>query len=385
MRTLHVIASANPKGGGPIEGLRRLNTALDGLDHTIEVLSLDAPGSPFLAELTPLCVHAIGSGKPGYGYTPNLKPWLEAHAGEYDAVFIRGLWQYSSYGTWQVMSHKKTPYFVFPHGMLDPWFKRTYPLKHLKKSLYWPWADYRVLRDARAVLFTCEDEKLLARESFKLYRCNEVVVRYGTSAPSGNPEAQRALFLKRYPELTGKRLVLYLSRIHEKKGCDLLIDAFAACASQTPDLRLVMAGPDQTGLQATLEEQAKRLGVADRITWTGMLSGDLKYGAIHASEVFALPSHQENFGIAVAEALACGLPVLISDKVNIWREIEADGAGLVGPDTAEGTRSTLAKWLVLSAGERQTMRERAARCFADRFDIRRSAEQLTEIVAAATK
>jgi hypothetical protein len=90
-------------------------------------------------------------------------------------------------------------YFVFPHGMLDPWFKRTYPFKHLKKWLYWPWAEYRVLRDAQAVLFTCEEEKRLARESFWLYRCNERVVTLGIARPSGDTTAQRELFLAAIP------------------------------------------------------------------------------------------------------------------------------------------------------------------------------------------
>ena len=102
---------------------------------------------------------------------------------QFDAVIVHGLWQYSSFGVWRALAGTDTPYFVFPHGMLDPWFKRTYPAKHFKKLLYWPWAEYRVLRDAAAVLFTSEEERRLARESFALYRAREVVVNYGTAAP----------------------------------------------------------------------------------------------------------------------------------------------------------------------------------------------------------
>ena len=97
-----------------------------------------------------------------------------------------------------------TPYFVFPHGMLDPWFKRTYPLKHLKKLLYWPWAEYRVLRDAAAVLFTSEEERRLARESFWPYRCNEVVVNYGTAAPEIDLASAREDFFGSFPQLRGQ-------------------------------------------------------------------------------------------------------------------------------------------------------------------------------------
>ncbi|MEB0151131.1 glycosyltransferase, partial [Pseudomonas sp. CCC2.2] len=84
-------------------------------------------------------------------------------------------------GTWRALAKKKIPYFIFTHGMLDPWFKKNYPLKHLKKWLYWTWGEYRVLRDAKAVLFTCEEEKILARQSFWLYKANEVVTAFGTA------------------------------------------------------------------------------------------------------------------------------------------------------------------------------------------------------------
>ena len=125
----------------------------------------------------------------------------------------------------------------------------------------------------------------------------------------------------------------------------MLLQAFAQVAGTDPALHLVMAGPDQAGWRPALERQAQELGIASRVTWTGMLSGDLKMGAFHAAEVFVLPSHQENFGIAVAEALACGLPVLISNKVNIWREIKEDQAGFVAQDDVTGTRQLLQQWL----------------------------------------
>ena len=108
-----------------------------------------------------------------------------------------------------------------------------------------------------------------------------------------------------------------------------------------------MAGPDEGGLRPVLETQAQRLRIDGRVHWTGMLEGDLKWGAFHAADAFVLPSHQENFGVAVAEALACGLPVLISDKVNIWPDIAQDEAGIVNPDTAEGTYRSMATLLAM--------------------------------------
>lgn len=381
MRLLHVISSVDPRYGGTVESIKQLAAAHARLGHVTEVVSADDPRTPALAGHG-LHLHALGPRRTHYSYTPRLVPWLMAHAADYDAVIVNGLWQYPGYAVWRALRQCATPYFVFPHGMLDPWFKRTYPLKHAKKWLFWPWADYRVLRDARAVLFTCEEERRLARESFWLYRCNEAVVTLGTAVSTGDAAAERALFLERHPALADKRRLLFLSRIHEKKGCDLLIDAFAAVAARDPALHLVMAGPDQTGWRSVLETRARALGVADRITWTGMLKDGLKWGAYRCAEAFLLPSHQENFGIVVAEALACGVPVLISHQVNIWREVAADDAGIVEPDTAEGTRALLERWLALSAGERLAMRDAAQRCYAQRFDIDRAARRVEQVLVA---
>jgi glycosyltransferase involved in cell wall biosynthesis len=268
--------------------------------------------------------------------------------------------------------------------MLDPYFNKAYPLKHLKKAVYWPWGEYKVLRDANAVCFTCEDEKLLAQQSFKPYICHEEIVGLGTSAPNGNPDDLRHVFFQKFPELADRRLILYLSRVHPKKGCDILLDSFARAAHHNPSLHLVMAGPAATtDYRAQLERQAARLGLAGRITWTGMITGDLKWGAFFAADAYILPSHQENFGIAVAEALACGLPVLISNKVNIWREIQSDNAGLVADDTTEGTDSLLSRWLGLPDKQRDEMRIAAADCFLSRFEIHNAADHLIRVLECA--
>jgi glycosyltransferase involved in cell wall biosynthesis len=382
MKFLHLIASLDPSGGGPIEGARQLHQALVGLGHSGDFVSLDAPDAPWLAEF-PATAHALGPGSGRFGYSPTLLPWLREHAARYDVVIVNGLWQYPGLATWRALAGRRTPYFVFTHGMLDPWFKRHYPLKHLKKWLYWPWAEYRVLRDAAGVLFTCEEERLLARETFWLYRCNEIIASYGTCAPPADAPQAREVFLEAFPALRGKRLLLFLGRIHEKKGCDLLLQAFAQACADAPELHLVMAGPDQMQWQARLQAMAAGLGIADRVTWTGMLGGAHKWGAFHASDAFCLPSHQENFGIAVVEALACGCPVLISNKVNIWREIQADGAGFVEADTLDGTVRLLQAWRHAPQAQLDAMRDAARRCFAQRFRIEQVAQGLVQIAQQA--
>jgi len=375
MKILHIIRSVNPEGGGPIEGILQLSSVKKKFGHHIEVLSLDAPDDTFVKEF-PLPVHAMGPGLGIYGYSSKFKPWLAAHARDYHAIVINGVWQYHSVAARVVLKTKNLPYHIFTHGMLDPWFKNKYPIKHLKKCLYWLLCEYPVIRDARKVLFTCEEEKVLARQSFSLYRCNEQVVNFGTAGHTGDAEGQRALFLDSFPHLKGKPFLLFLSRIHPKKGLDMLIQAFAKTSKDHPGLELVVAGPDQVGLQAELQQLAEKLSIGDKITWTGMLKGDMKWGAYHAAEAFILPSHQENFGIVVAEALSCSLPVLISNKVNIWQEIAEDRAGLVVEDSLPGCMDLINRWQQMDSQVKVEMGTNARHCFMDRFEVTQAALSL---------
>lgn len=377
MRILHIIGTLNPEAGGPTEAVRVL-LGFGPIGYQGEVVTLDAPDAPFLKDF-PFPIHALGPIHTVYGYTPKLLPWLKQNRDRFDGIVVNGLWQYCGYAAWRVFRGRK-PYVVFTHGMLDPYFKHTFPLKHLKKWLYWIPAEYWILRDAFRVLFTSTAEERLARESFWLSHWNGYVVPYGASAPPPvDPDQLRQRFYDRVPSLQGRRFLLYLGRIHRKKGCDMLLDAFAKVASQDPGLDLVMAGPDQQSWAADLRRTAEQRGIGHRVHWPGMLRDEAKWGAFFAGEAFILPSHQENFGIAVAEALGCGAPVLLADKVNIAEEIAADGAGLVEPDTPAGTLRLLERWLAMSEPDRAQMRHRAIACFHQRYDMRENAKTIIRL------
>ncbi|PHY12804.1 glycosyl transferase [Caulobacter sp. B11] len=381
MNILHIVASIDPASGGPIESVLRQDEACKarGVSVTRELVTLDPPDSHHLQGF-PLTVHALGRPRTGsrlpwrralehYGYAPNLVPWLRANIGSYDTVIVDGLWNYAPFAASRVLPDGKTPYFVFPHGMMDPWFRRTYPLKHLAKQAFWLFGEGRLLAGARSAFFTCEEERREARGQFFGHPYRETVISFGTSAPPLHTTGQDTAFRAALPALDTRPYLLFLSRIHAKKGCDLLVEAFARVAADHPSVDLVVAGPDQAGLRASLEALAARRGVAARIHWAGPLYGNAKWGALYGADAFILPSHQENFGIAVAEALGCGTPVLISNKVNIWREIDTAGAGLVEPDTADGAETLLRRWFATTQAEKATMREAARSLFKDQFNV----------------
>ena len=390
MKVLHIIPSVDPTHGGPIEGVRRIGHVFEEMGVTQELLTLDPPDAPYVQDY-PRKVYPMGR-RSGDGNdpvsrirrwmrrSPEALAWAREHVRDYDAVVVNSLWNYSTRLARLALVGSGVPYVVYPHGMLDPWFRQRYPAKHAAKQLLWWFNEGVLLRHADAVLFTCEEERLLARTTFIPYRANERVVAYGAAAPPPADPAQVAEFRAMMPALGERRYLLFMSRIHEKKGCDLLIEAFAGAAAADPGLDLVMAGPDQTGWRATLASRASALGVAGRIHWPGMVSGPAKYGAFRGAEAFILPSHQENFGIVVAEALACRCPVLISDKVNIWREIAEAGAGLVEPDTLAGTQALLTRFMAQSESERAAIRDCAEALYQARFNMAEGARNLARIL-----
>jgi glycosyltransferase involved in cell wall biosynthesis len=391
MRILHIIGSADPRFGGPIEGILQQERAFGGA-ATSELVTLDAGDAAFLKDF-PLPVRALGSGRIGlrekslfvrYGFSWNYLRWIRDNARLYDVVIVHGLWNFSAMAASIVLPFLKSrEYYVYPHGMLDPWFAKSDPRKHFFKRLSWIMFEGRLLSKARAVLFTAGAEEDLAGGQFWGWKYNPVVIGYGTAEPPEFSVEQKQAFSKKVTALSGRKYILFLSRIHPKKGCDMLISSFAKIANERPDLDLVIAGPDECGLLPELKAQAEGLGISDRIHWPGMLVGDAKWGAYRGAEAFILPSHQENFGIVVAEALACGVPVLTTNKVNIGDVVEAGRGGFIGDDTIEGVDGILRRWFDLPREGRRKMSRAAEALFREKFSVEFVAGKFLALVRRA--
>lgn len=352
-----------------------------------EIVCLDPPDSGYLKQ-EKLKIHALGPGVTKWHFTRRLNRWLWSNLTRFDAVIINGLWQYHSWATYRTLNklkknspELKLPFFLaMPNGMLDPYFQKAKErrLKAVRNWIYWKLIENRVVNNARGLLFTCETELLLARETFKPYLPqNEFNIGYGIQKPPRYTPAMANAFLQRCPGLNPEKpYLLFLSRIHPKKGADLLIEAYQYWAERSAVPQLVIAGP---GLESPFGEKIQTLAKSGKlrggnIVFTGMLTGDAKWGAFYGCEAFILPSHQENFGIVVAEALACGKPVLISNQVNIWREI--NGGGIIGVDDRQGVRDLLKQWLDMNPAERQAMSETALKVFYDNFESYPPAKKL---------
>lgn len=388
MKLLHIIGSMDPVTGGPCQGIRNSNPAMRRLGVYREVVSLDDPTASFLGT-DDFPIHALGPSVGLRQYSSKLLPWLVANLYRFDVVVINGLWIFSSYAGWKALrilkkdKHNKTAkvprIYVMPHGMLDPYFQRAPERrgKAIRNWIYWHVIEKRVLNSAHGILFTSETELLLARTTFRNYRPkNEYNVGYGIIAPLAYTPEMHNAFTDKCPELNKRPYLLFLGRIHQKKGVDLLIESYI---SLTKEARLtgrvlpvlIIAGP---GLTTPFGKKLQKLidtnpEVRDLILFPGMLTGDAKWGSLYNCDAFVLPSHQENFGIAVVEALSCKKPVLISDQVNIWMEIKSGGGGMVSRDTLSDTRAMLKAWFDLSAEDKLQMGKDAQEVYNQHFDI----------------
>lgn len=390
MNVLRVIASMNPAQGGPSQGIRNSIPEMEQLGTHNEVLCFDAPNASYLINDS-IIIHAIGPAKGPYAYCRGLHSWLLANLNRFDAVIIHGLWLYNGYGTYQAIrrfkkQHNKAPrLFVMPHGMLDPYFQRApgRKLKAIRNWLFWHLFERQVVNKADGVFFTCEQELLLARETFNRYLPNkERNVGYGIPLPPLHSAKLTHDFQLTCPITFGQSYWLFLSRIHEKKGVDLLIKAYQKLLRDVRALPpLIIAGP---GLDTAFGREMMALARSTpQIQFPGMLIGSSKWGALYGCEVFILPSHQENFGIAIVEAMACGKPVLISDKVNIFKEIVTADCGLVAEDNEAGTYQSLKQWYQLSKDQKENKSLNAKRCFEDKFSIEQAAKTLINTIEEA--
>lgn len=392
----------DPATGGPCQGIRNLVPELKKIGLRNEVVCLDEEDSSFLED-DGFKIHALGKGKGPWCYNGELIPWLIKNLHRFDVVVIHGLWLYPSYAVTKAMKYLKNEskknkqkvfqiprVFVMPHGMLDPYFQKDSgrKLKALRNVVYWKLIEKEVIKQADGILFTCQEELELARQPFRPYNPKrEINIRYGIKIPPVFSIKMKPAFLKQCPGIGSDQYFLFLSRIHDKKGVDLLIEAYSnqlmteiKNGSQFP--KLVIAGPGlETSYGSKIREQINsKPNLKNKIELPGLLLGDAKWGAYYGCEAFILPSHQENFGIVVAEALACGKPVLISDKVNIWREIYDDGAGIVASDTLEGVKKLFTTWSMMPPEDKLSMTKKAMQSFKSNFTSQAAAIRFREVV-----
>lgn len=332
IRALHVIPSLSLKHGGPSYAIRAMARALASVDVDVTIATTDDDGNHARLKV-PLGVHVQEDRATVYYFRRNILPykvsfglrqWLNQNIARFDVVHIHALFSFSSKTAANSARRHGVPYIIRPLGVLNRWGLEN--RRAFLKRISLPLLEIPMIRDAAAIHYTSEAERLEAsRINEKIAAQRSVVIPLPVEMAKGNAED----FLRRFPEIAGRRVILFLSRIDQKKGLELLLEAFSEVHRKVPDVALLIAGGGAPGYLGQLQRRAEQLLIANAAIWTGYISGACKAGALAAADVFILPSSSENFGIAAAEALAAGVPTIATEGVAISDDIRAHDAGIV--------------------------------------------------------
>jgi glycosyltransferase involved in cell wall biosynthesis len=335
MRILHVIGSLAPRYGGPSIVAPAMCDALAARGHQVELATTDMDGcgaswAPFQQAATASGVRIVyrrAHWPRSYAASIGLASWLRRHVERFDVVHIHSLHQFHTWFAAKYCRRAGVPYIIRPHGALDPYHLRQH---RWRKAIVTSLVEGRGLQAAAAMHYTSIAEREHASRLGRRMP-QGIVVPLGVDlvAPAGWDD-----LLDRHPELAGRTLVTFLGRLAAKKRLDLLVDAFAEVAAVEARAHLVVAGPDD-GVGDAVAAQVAAHGLQDRVSLLGMLTGAPKSALLQQSRLFALPSEDESFGVAVAEAMCAGTAVVVTDGVAIHHEIAASGAGLVVPSVVD--------------------------------------------------
>jgi glycosyltransferase involved in cell wall biosynthesis len=332
MRVLHVIPSVSERSGGPATAIIPMCRALmrEGIEVLLVTTDAGLPKNGDVREYKGVPVRFFHSqlGE-SFKYSRPMASWLKANIRNFDLAHIHAVFNHSSVAAARACRDDGVPYVIRPLGTLDPW---SMTQKSLRKRLFWQVSGKAMLQRAAAVHYTSEAEKLSTEGLLGLNHGQVIALGIEASIASVNLTDQ----------LPGP-YVLVLSRLHPKKGLDVLIDAFQSLV-QTPQFsrwRLVLAGDGPSEYVSRLKSKVE----GDRILFTGWLDGERKDAVLNGASLLALPSHQENFGLCVMEALACSVPVLVSPNVNLANEIVSANAGWIAAIDTEALATKLAEAL----------------------------------------
>jgi glycosyltransferase involved in cell wall biosynthesis len=346
VRILHVVPGISPKYGGPtnIPGLLRA-LIRHGIETTLVTTDNDPDGRldvplevPIVRDGVPHVFHHVWPVASRFGFAPSLVTTLRRTITSYDLLHIHWLYNFACVAAARVAVAAGVPFVVQPRASLDPHMRKK---NNILKRGYLATVGRPLLTRSAAVVFTAEDERALASYG---PRRPEWVIPNGLDIAVYERLPPPGAFRAAFPALDGPFL-LFLGRLSRQKGLDRLLPAFQRLLRSRPDLWLVLAGPDHEGYEREVRRMAQELGVAHRVLFPGLITGDVKLSAFVDADLFVLPSYAENFGGVVIEALACGLPVVISDQVNIHRELSDAGAATVVTGSSDAVAAGMASAL----------------------------------------
>ncbi len=365
LRILHVISTVAKASGGPTRVLSELVDAQKERGLCVSVCTSDRgnPASTHLSADEIAGVFSVGTEIHSFPvlfspllYSPTMAKWLRSSIKDFDLLHIHGLYRFPpTYAAYQARK-QGVPYIIRPHGALDPYLYTKSSRNVLVKRLYERWFDLPNLHGAGGIHYTAEDER--QRAAFLGLRAPSFVIPNGIDWGRYAQLPARGAF-RAALGLGDAPLVLFLGRLHPKKGLDLLIPAFETIRRRIAGAQLAIVGPENDRFGQQVRAWVAKCGLTEAVHFVGHLDGADVIQAYVDADVFVLPSYTENFGLTVVEAMACALPVVISDQVNIYAEVAQSGAGLVTRCDADKVAEALI--LLLGDSDRRRVMGRAGR------------------------
>lgn len=336
---------ADREGGPPFSNFH-LAKALRDEGADVRVLTTDRNGGERLAVVTDCWTDyatiPVWYAKTWPGpllYAPSLRRVMREEAMLADCIINSGtLWTYCGYCGWRSCRRLGKPAVTYTHGVLSPW---ALAFKPVRKRIHWALIGRRILEDSAAIVALARRESAEI-ESLGLRTPIEVIPN-GATIPAEDHPFSRSELSDRLPELGERRYVLFLGRLHWKKGLDLLLPAIGRLRSEFPDVVLVLAGPVDPTYAATVRELLQ-VHAGDRVVMTGAVNGELKLLLLRFADVFVLPSYSEGLPVAVLEAIANSRPVVITEMCNL-PEVKAWGAGIEIPPRVDAVTDSLRRLL----------------------------------------
>lgn len=381
MRILHVLSSLAPRRGGPVTVVKQLAAEQDACGHrvTIATTNDDYPrgvlrptGTDYL-DNTQVVVHYFGTLISPLKLSLSFAQFLGSNIDGFDIAHIHGFYRFPSTYAASLCRKRGIPYVIQTHGALDPYLYDKSSVSIFIKRLYERLFDFPNLNGAGAIHFTAEEERTLVKPLN--FQAPTFVVPNGIDwrpyeqlPPQGGFRAARSI--------GDAPLVLFLGRLHHKKGLDLLIPAFAQVRQAFPHARLAIVGPANDDYGDRVRGWVRERALESAVVFVDFLSGPDLVQAYVDADVFVLPSYTENFGMTVVESMACALPVVISRHVNIHHEVAAEGAGLVTECAVDEVAQAILTLLHDPDRSRQ-MGENGRRAARERYPWPKIVDQLT--------
>ena len=243
-----------------------------------------------------------------------------------DIVHVHTLWHPLNSVARKACARHGRKYVMMPHGMLDPYSLRQ---KRWRKRIYLAVNERRNLQGASRLIFTTVHEQQAARDGLSWLGADEIIPLGADCPPDVPRQNAREAFVSLFPQVANRRCIIFLGRIHPKKGLERLLNVLPEISQRHPSVLVIIAGAGEESDVSNLKNLVQARNLGSHILFTGMVEGQVKWSALACAEIFILPSRQENFAISMAEAMQSGLPVVITNKVNSWPFVEKAQAGFV--------------------------------------------------------